>query len=66
MTGGAEGLSRGELQQEIDKVETDIRRRLPLGWSASYASLVREFVNNQGYSNQYVRVCYTSGSLLRY
>ena len=36
--------------EEITKVEADIRRRLPIGWSTSYASLVREFVQQQGYS----------------
>lgn len=48
--GNIEGMTRGELQEEMTKVEGDIRRRLPIGWSTSYASLVREFVSQQGYS----------------
>ncbi|ORY76848.1 MCM-domain-containing protein [Leucosporidium creatinivorum] len=48
--GNVEGMTRGDLQEEINKVEADIRRRLPIGWSTSYASLVREFVTQQGYT----------------
>ena len=43
-------MTRTELNDEIEKIERDIRRRLPIGWSTSYASLVREFVTQQGYS----------------
>lgn len=46
---GNVGMPREELMEEINKVEADIRRRLPIGWSTSYASLVREFVTQQGY-----------------
>ncbi|KAI0274853.1 ATP dependent DNA helicase [Gloeopeniophorella convolvens] len=49
--GSVDGLSRGELNQEVTKIEKEIRRRLPVGWSTSYQSLVREFVTQQGYSN---------------
>ena len=49
--GSADGLSRGELNQEMTKIEKEIRRRLPIGWSTSYQSLVKEFVNQQGYSS---------------
>ncbi|CAK5279944.1 unnamed protein product [Mycena citricolor] len=49
--GSADGLSRGELNEEIVKIERELRRRLPLGWSTSYQSLVREFVTQQGYSS---------------
>ena len=45
-----EGLTRAELREELDKIEKEIRRRLPIGWSTSYQSLVKEFVRNQGYS----------------
>ncbi|KAI5475627.1 hypothetical protein MNV49_001088 [Pseudohyphozyma bogoriensis] len=48
--GNVEGMTRGDLMEEINKVEADIRRRLPIGWSTSYASLVREFVEQQGYT----------------
>lgn len=49
--GSADGLSRGELNDEINKIEKEVRRRLPIGWSTSYQSLVREFVTQQGYSS---------------
>lgn len=48
--GNIEGMTRGELMEEVDKVERDIRRRLPIGWSTSYQALVREFVTQQGYT----------------
>lgn len=48
--GNVEGMTRGELMEEVEKVERDIRRRLPIGWSTSYSALVREFVTNQGYT----------------
>jgi DNA replication licensing factor MCM5 len=49
--GSADGLSRGELNEEMTRIERELRRRLPVGWSTSYQSLVREFVSQQGYSN---------------
>ena len=49
--GSVDGLSRGELNDEITRIEKELRRRLPVGWSTSYQSLVREFVNNNGYSS---------------
>ena len=49
--GSADGMSRGELNQEMNKIEKEIRRRLPIGWSTSYQSLVKELVNQQGYSS---------------
>jgi len=49
--GPVDGMSRGELNQEMNKIEKEIRRRLPIGWSTSYQSLVKEFVNQQGYSS---------------
>lgn len=48
--GSVEGLTRGELNDEVEKIEREVRRRLPIGWSTSYQSLVREFVTMQGYS----------------
>lgn len=48
--GSVEGLSRGELNQEITRIEKEVRRRLPVGWSTSYQSLVKEFVSGQGFS----------------
>ncbi|TFY83319.1 hypothetical protein EWM64_g697 [Hericium alpestre] len=49
--GSVDGLSRGQLNDEIQKIEKEVRRRLPVGWSTSYQSLVREFVTQQGYSS---------------
>ena len=49
--GSADGLSRGALNEEMGRIEKEIRRRLPIGWSTSYQSLVREFVTQQGYSS---------------
>ena len=41
-----------DLMDEISKVEDELRRRLPIGWSTSLASLRREFVERKGYSEQ--------------
>lgn len=49
--GSTAGISRSDLHEELEKIEQDLRRRLPIGWSTSYASLVREFVIGQGYSS---------------
>lgn len=49
--GGADGLTRGELNEEMHRIEKELRRRLPIGWSVSYQTLVREFVTQQGYSS---------------
>lgn len=49
--GTVDGLSRGELNHEITKMEKELKRRLPVGWHTGYQSLVKEFVNTQGYSN---------------
>ncbi|KAF5384687.1 hypothetical protein D9757_006222 [Collybiopsis confluens] len=49
--GSADGMSRGELNEEMVRIEKEMKRRLPVGWSTSYASLVKEFVTQQGCSN---------------
>jgi DNA replication licensing factor MCM5 len=49
--GSMDGMSRGELNDEMTRIERELRRRLPVGWSTSYQSLVREFVTQQGYSS---------------
>ncbi|GAB7347049.1 hypothetical protein MBLNU459_g3189t1 [Dothideomycetes sp. NU459] len=41
-----------ELVDEISKLEDELRRRLPIGWSSSLATLRREFVERKGYSEQ--------------
>ena len=55
--GNVEGMTRGELMEEVEKVERDIRRRLPIGWSTSYAKLLHEFVTNQGYTQHARESC---------
>ncbi|BFZ54606.1 minichromosome maintenance protein 5 [Savitreella phatthalungensis] len=46
-----EGAStRQELIEEVGKIEEELRRRLPIGWTTSYATLIREFVNGRGFS----------------
>ncbi|EHY54207.1 minichromosome maintenance protein 5 [Exophiala dermatitidis] len=48
---GAGGMSGNrELMEEVSKVEEELRRRLPIGWSTSLATLRREFVQGRGYS----------------
>jgi DNA replication licensing factor MCM5 len=44
------GGTSGELMEEINKVEQELRKRLPIGWSTSLATLRRELVVNRGYS----------------
>ena len=48
--GSADGLSRGELNDEMVNLEKQLITRLPMGWSTSYQALVKEFVTNKGYS----------------
>jgi DNA replication licensing factor MCM5 len=45
-----EGQGSKELMEETSKVEDELRRRLPIGWSTSLATLRREFVEGRGYS----------------
>lgn len=49
--GQGSGLSQ-ELNEEVSKVEAELRRRLPIGWSTSLATLKRELCGNRGYSEQ--------------
>lgn len=41
---------RKELVDEVNKIEGEIKRRLPLGWHTSYQRLVNEFVGTHRYS----------------
>ena len=50
--GAGEGQGSKELMVETGKVEDELRRRLPIGWSTSLATLKREFVIGKGYSEQ--------------
>jgi DNA replication licensing factor MCM5 len=45
-----EGQGTREMMDEVNKVEEELRRRLPIGWSTSLATLKREFVDGRGYS----------------
>jgi DNA replication licensing factor MCM5 len=47
-----EGQGSRELMEEVNKVEDELRRRLPIGWSTSLATLKREFVDGRGYREQ--------------
>lgn len=50
VTQGEQRLGSRELMEEVGKVEEELRRRLPIGWSTSLGTLRREFVDGRGYS----------------
>ncbi|CAH6723013.1 minichromosome maintenance protein 5 [[Candida] jaroonii] len=39
-------VTNSELNKEIEKVEQELRRRLPIGWSTAYRTLRRELVES--------------------
>lgn len=39
-----------ELNEEVAKLEEELKKRLPIGWSTSLATLRREIVEGKGYS----------------
>lgn len=39
-------VANGEINKEIKKVEQELRRRLPIGWSTAYRTLRREIVDS--------------------
>ena len=41
--------------EEVGRVEEELRRRLPIGWSTSLATLRKEFVEGRGYSEEGLR-----------
>lgn len=47
-----QGKSQGskELNEEVLKLDVELKRRLPMGWGTSLATLKREFVERKGYS----------------
>ena len=47
-----EGQSSKELMDETNRVEEELRRRMPIGWQVNLSSLKREFVDGKGYSEQ--------------
>ncbi|KAF2276569.1 DNA replication licensing factor mcm5 [Westerdykella ornata] len=47
-----EGQSSKELMEEVNRVEEELRRRMPIGWQVNLSTLKREFVDSKGYSEQ--------------
>lgn len=47
-----EGQGSKEVIEEASRVEEELRRRLPIGWSTSLATLRRELVEGRGWSEQ--------------
>ncbi|KAH8664109.1 MCM2/3/5 family-domain-containing protein [Xylariales sp. PMI_506] len=49
-----QGSNQGsrELNEEVSRVEAELKRRLPIGWSTSLATLRREMVEGKGFSEQ--------------
>lgn len=47
-----EGQGSKEMVEEVSKIEDELKRRLPIGWSTSLATLKREFVDGRGYTEQ--------------
>lgn len=56
-TGNVDGITRGELQEEVKKLEREIRRRLPIGWTTSMQKLHGEFVESQGFTSHALEKC---------
>lgn len=46
------GQGSKELNEETSKLEEELRKRLPIGWSTSLSTLKRELVEGKGYSEQ--------------
>lgn len=49
-----QGSNQGsrELNDEVNRLEVELKRRLPIGWSTSLATLRREMVEGKGFSEQ--------------
>ncbi|KAF7554222.1 hypothetical protein G7Z17_g3083 [Cylindrodendrum hubeiense] len=49
-----QGSNQGsrELNEEVNRIEAELKRRLPIGWSTSLATLRREMVEGKGYTEQ--------------
>lgn len=49
-----QGTNQGsrELNEEVTKLEAELKRRLAVGWGTSLASLKREMCEQKGYSEQ--------------
>ena len=57
--GSVDGMSNSELKGQMESIEKELKRRLPIGWSTSYASLSREFVT----AARVLAACAGKGSL---
>ncbi|KAL6878889.1 MCM2/3/5 family domain-containing protein [Trichoderma novae-zelandiae] len=49
-----QGSNQGsrEMNDEVSRLEAELKRRLPIGWSTSLATLRREMVEGKGYAEQ--------------
>ncbi|KAI2695016.1 hypothetical protein CBS147332_9450 [Penicillium roqueforti] len=47
-----EGQGSKELMDQSSKIEDELKRRLPIGWSTSLATLRRDFVDGKNYTEQ--------------
>ncbi|QPC65274.1 hypothetical protein HYE67_007505 [Fusarium culmorum] len=49
-----QGSNQGsrELNDEVNRLEAELKRRLPIGWSTSLSTLKKEMVEGKGYSEQ--------------
>lgn len=49
-----QGSNQGsrELNEEVTRIELELKRRLPIGWSTSLATLRREMVEGKGFTEQ--------------
>ncbi|KAH7413568.1 MCM2/3/5 family-domain-containing protein [Phaeosphaeria sp. MPI-PUGE-AT-0046c] len=46
------GQGSKELMEEVNKLEEELRRRMPIGWQVNLSTLKREMVDGKGYSEQ--------------
>jgi DNA replication licensing factor MCM5 len=46
------GQGNKELNDEVNKLEDELKKRLPIGWTTSLATLKRDLVEGKGYSEQ--------------
>ncbi|KAL6939511.1 minichromosome maintenance protein 5 [Hanseniaspora osmophila] len=49
-SGSGAGANSSSSYQDILRIEQELKRRLPIGWSTSYSTLRREFVDSRGYA----------------
>jgi DNA replication licensing factor MCM5 len=43
-------INNAEMAAEMGRIEEELRRRLPIGWNTSLATLRREFIEGRGYN----------------